>query len=79
MATASVSWTSPDQPAASLGELSYRRIAELSRGYACSLDRLGIGFGERVAIVSQNASRVLLALYGSGGFGPRPRADQLPG
>ena len=42
----------PDQPAPSLGALSYRHVAELSRGYACALDALEIGFGERVAIVS---------------------------
>ena len=59
----------PEQPAPTLGELSYRRVAELARSYACALDEIGIGFGERVAIVSQNASRVLLALYGVAGSG----------
>lgn len=53
-----------EQPAGSLGSLSYRRIAELARSYACALDALGLGFGERVAIVSQNSARLLLALYG---------------
>jgi acyl-CoA synthetase (AMP-forming)/AMP-acid ligase II len=59
----------PEQPAASLGELSYARVAELARSQACALDALGIGFGERVAIVSHNAARVLLALYGVAGSG----------
>ncbi len=59
----------PDQPAPSLGTLTYRRIAELARSYACALDDLGVGFGERVAIVSQNSARLLLALYGVAGAG----------
>jgi acyl-CoA synthetase (AMP-forming)/AMP-acid ligase II len=54
----------PDQPAQSLGALSYRSIAELVACQAAALDALGIGVGERVAIVSQNAARLLLALYG---------------
>ena len=53
-----------EQPAGSLGSLNYRRIAELAESYACALDALGIGFGERVAVVSQNSARLLLALYG---------------
>lgn len=53
----------PNQPASSLGELSYRRVAELARRWAASLDRLGIGQGERVAIVSHNSARLLIALY----------------
>ena len=59
----------PDQPAPTLGELSYRRVAELARSHAAALDGLGIGFGERVAIVSQNSARLLLALYGVAGSG----------
>jgi fatty-acyl-CoA synthase len=59
----------PDQPAPSHRNLTYRRIAELSRSYAAALDRLGIGFGERVAIVSHNSARLLLALYGVAGSG----------
>lgn len=54
----------PRQPATSLGELSYREIAKLVHSYACGLDALGIGFGERIAIVTQNSARLLLALYG---------------
>jgi len=53
-----------EQPAGSLGSLSYRAVAEQVRSYACALDALGIGFSERVAIVSQNSARLLLALYG---------------
>jgi fatty-acyl-CoA synthase len=53
----------PVQPAPPLADLSYRRIGELAARYGCALDALGIGFGERVAIVSQNSARLLLALY----------------
>jgi fatty-acyl-CoA synthase len=59
----------PDQPAPSLGELTYRRVAELARAQAAGLDALGVGFGERVAIVSSNAARLLVALFGVSGAG----------
>jgi fatty-acyl-CoA synthase len=53
----------PVQPAPLLSGLSYRRIGELAARYGAALEALGIGFGERVAIVSQNSARLLLALY----------------
>jgi fatty-acyl-CoA synthase len=59
----------PDQPAPSLGELTYRRVAELARSEAVALDHLGIGFGERVAIVSHNAARLLVSFFGVSGSG----------
>lgn len=59
----------PSQPAGSLGAISYRLAAELAARYASLLDVLNIGFGERVAIVSQNSARLLLALYGVTGSG----------
>ena len=59
----------PDQPAESWGELTYRRMAELARAQAAGLDRLGIGQGERVAIVTQNAARLLSAFFGVSGYG----------
>src|SRR5713226_4049063 len=59
----------PDQPAPSLGELTYRRTFELARAQAAALDALGVGTGERVAIVSPNAARLLLALFGVSGSG----------
>ena len=49
----------PDQPAPSLGELSYREVARRGRAVQAGLDELGIGEGERVAIVSHNAGRLL--------------------
>ncbi|MCY4037471.1 MAG: AMP-dependent synthetase, partial [bacterium] len=48
----------PDQPAEGWGELTYARMAELARAQAAGLDEHGIGFGERVAVVSHNAARL---------------------
>lgn len=59
----------PHQPAPSLGELTYARVAELARAQAAGLDALGVGFGERVAIVSQNAARLLVSFFGVAGHG----------
>ena len=52
----------PDQPAASWGEVTYREMAARARSLAVALDRLGVGHGERVAIVSHNSARLLTAL-----------------
>src|SRR3569623_1422463 len=54
----------PDQPAPSLGELSYREVARRARAMQAALDRLGVGQGERVADVSHNAGRLLELLLG---------------
>jgi fatty-acyl-CoA synthase len=59
----------PDQPAESWGALSYRRVAELARAQAAGLDALGMGRGERVAIVSPNAARLLVSLFGVAAWG----------
>ena len=59
----------PDQPAPSLGELTYRRVAELARAQAARLDQLGVGPGERVAIVSQNSARLDIGFWGVAGSG----------
>ncbi len=68
----------PDQPAESLGELTYARVHELARAQAAALDEHGIGAGERVAIVSHNAARLLVSLFGVEWLRPDPRPDQLP-
>src|SRR3546814_15956599 len=49
----------PDQPAGSHGEVTYREIAARAKRPAAKLDELGIGFGERVAVVSHNSARLL--------------------
>jgi fatty-acyl-CoA synthase len=59
----------PDQPAASLGDLTYREVADLARRQAARLDQLGIGVGERVAIVSQNSARLLTSFFAVSGSG----------
>jgi acyl-CoA synthetase (AMP-forming)/AMP-acid ligase II len=59
----------PDQPAASQGELTYAEMAALARRQAARLDELGIGVGDRVAVVSHNASRLLTSFFGVVGWG----------
>ena len=59
----------PDQPAESLGEVTYARVGELARAQASKLDELGIGFGERVAYVSHNSARLFTAFFGVAGHG----------
>src|SRR5215207_8071099 len=49
----------PVQPAPSLAEVSYRDVARRGRALQAGLERLGIGEGERVAIVSHNSARLL--------------------
>ncbi len=59
----------PHQPAASWGALSYAEMARRARAQAAGLDALGVGPGERVAVVSQNAARLLTAFWGVSAFG----------
>jgi fatty-acyl-CoA synthase len=59
----------PDQPAPSLGEPTYAEIGALARRQAARLDELGIGFGDRVAIVSHNSARLLTSFFGVSGYG----------
>jgi acyl-CoA synthetase (AMP-forming)/AMP-acid ligase II len=53
----------------SLGAITYGELAARARGLAVALDTHGVGPGERVAIVSPNAGRFLIALLGTGGYG----------
>ncbi len=59
----------PDQPAAALGEPSYRELAGLARAQAARLDRLGVPVGGRVAVISQNSARLLTSFFGVSGWG----------
>ncbi|MGD9961293.1 AMP-binding protein [Nocardioides sp.] len=59
----------PDQPAPSLGSLTYSEIKALAARQAARLDELGIGFGDRVAVVSQNSARLLTSFFGVAGYG----------
>ena len=59
----------PDQPAAPIPDLTYGEVLSRAKALAVGLEKSGIGQGGRVAIVSQNASRMLLFLYGVTGWG----------
>jgi acyl-CoA synthetase (AMP-forming)/AMP-acid ligase II len=52
----------------SLGSITYAQLEARARGMALALDRMGIGDGERIAIVSPNAARVQVAFFGLSGF-----------
>jgi acyl-CoA synthetase (AMP-forming)/AMP-acid ligase II len=54
----------PSQPAPSIGEVTYREVARRARAMQAALDELGIGEGERVAVVSHNSGRLLEMLLG---------------
>jgi len=59
----------PDQPAPSLGELTYADVAALARRQAARLDELGLEVGDRVALVSHNSARLLTSFFGVCGWG----------
>ena len=59
----------PEQPAESWGSFTYAEMAAKARAIAAHLDALGIGQGERVAVVSHNSARLLTALFGVSGSG----------
>ncbi len=59
----------PDQPAESWGSLTWTDVAARARAQAAGLDALGIGRGERIAVVSQNAARLLTGFFGVSGSG----------
>jgi acyl-CoA synthetase (AMP-forming)/AMP-acid ligase II len=59
----------PDQPAEPWEPLTFAQLAGRARAQAVGLDRLGVGPGERVAIVSHNSSRLLTSFFGVCGWG----------
>ena len=59
----------PDQVATSWNDVTYSEMAARATAMAVALDRLGIGPGERVAVVSHNAGRLLTAFFGVSGWG----------
>jgi acyl-CoA synthetase (AMP-forming)/AMP-acid ligase II len=59
----------PDQPAPSQGSFTYREMAAMARAQAARLDQLGVPTGGRVAIISQNSSRLLTSFFGVSGYG----------
>ena len=59
----------PNQPAESLGDLTYTRVGELARAMAARHDQLGLEVGDRVAFVSHNSARLYTSFFGVCGFG----------
>jgi acyl-CoA synthetase (AMP-forming)/AMP-acid ligase II len=59
----------PDQQAPSWGAITYAEVDRRARQQAAALDRLGLGPGERVAVVSHNAARLLTSFFGVSGSG----------
>jgi fatty-acyl-CoA synthase len=53
----------------SLGAITYTELEARARGMAIALDRLGVGVGERVAIISPNATRFQIAYFGVSAWG----------
>jgi acyl-CoA synthetase (AMP-forming)/AMP-acid ligase II len=59
----------PDQPAASLGAITYRDMARYARAQAARLDELGVRPGDRVGVLSHNSARMLISFFGISGWG----------
>jgi acyl-CoA synthetase (AMP-forming)/AMP-acid ligase II len=59
----------PNPPGGGLGRFTYAQFARMARSLAAALDDLGAARDERVAIVSPNAARFLVALFGVSVFG----------
>ncbi|MCX5386417.1 AMP-binding protein [Streptomyces sp. NBC_00083] len=53
----------PDQPAPAVPGLTYGRFAERVRAWQAGFDALGVGEGERIAVVSHNSARMLELLF----------------
>jgi acyl-CoA synthetase (AMP-forming)/AMP-acid ligase II len=59
----------PNPPGGGLGRITYGQFARMARSLAAALDDLGVAAGERVAIVSPNAARFLVSLFGVSAYG----------
>ena len=59
----------PNPPGGGLGRVSYSQFADMARSLAVALDELGVAEHDRVAIVSPNAARFLVSLFGVSVFG----------
>jgi fatty-acyl-CoA synthase len=59
----------PHQPAEPWEPLTFAGLAERARAQAAGLDRLGVAPGQRVAVISHNASRLLTSFFGVCGWG----------
>ena len=59
----------PDQPAPSMGEVTFSGLGQLADAAGAGLDALGVPMGGRVAMVSHNAGRLLTCFWGVSGNG----------
>ncbi len=59
----------PDQPAPSLGEVTFAELGDIRRQVGVAMDELGLEMGARVAMVSHNAGRLLTMFFGVSGNG----------
>src|ERR1700694_752866 len=59
----------PNPPGGGLGRFTYGQFGQMARSLAAALDELGVGENGRVAIVSPNAARFLVSLFGISAFG----------
>ncbi len=53
----------------SLGSITYSELHLRARAMAVAFDNMGVGVGERVAIVSPNSGQYLASFFGVSGFG----------
>lgn len=60
-----------DEPGAegSLGRLTYSELGLRVRSMARSLEEMGVGVGDRVALISPNAGKFLVSYFGTSGYG----------
>jgi acyl-CoA synthetase (AMP-forming)/AMP-acid ligase II len=59
----------PNPPGGGLGRFTYAQFGQMARSLAVALDDLGVAENDRVAIVSPNAARFLVSLFGVSVFG----------
>ncbi len=59
----------PNPPGGGLGRITYADFGRMARSLATALDDLQVERGARVAIVSPNATRFLVSLFGVSGYG----------
>jgi acyl-CoA synthetase (AMP-forming)/AMP-acid ligase II len=74
----------PSPPGGGLGRITYAEFAQMARSLAGALDDLDVPAGARVAVVSPNAARFLVSLFGVSAYGRvlvpvnyRLRADEI--
>ena len=59
----------PSPPGGSLGQIRYAQLGAMARSLAAALDDIGVEEGARIAIVSPNAARFIVSLFGVSAYG----------